>query len=62
MAERAYRHPYIEDLAGPGERIIVVAGVPFGTVGGTNNLRRDNRLVGESAPAEPQSAPSNGSR
>ncbi len=39
MAERACRHAYIEGFAGPGERIIVVAGVPFGTVGGTNNLR-----------------------
>ncbi len=39
MAERACRHAYIEGFAGAGERIIVVAGVPFGTVGGTNNLR-----------------------
>ncbi len=39
MAERACRHAYIEGFAGPGERIIVVAGVPFGTSGGTNNLR-----------------------
>ena len=39
MAERACRHAYIEGFAGEGERIIVVAGVPFGTVGGTNNLR-----------------------
>ncbi len=39
MAERACRHAYIEGFAGPGERIIVVAGVPFGTPGGTNNLR-----------------------
>ena len=39
MAERACRHAYIEGFAGPGERIIVVAGVPFGTIGGTNNLR-----------------------
>jgi pyruvate kinase len=39
MAERACRHAYIEGFASPGERIIVVAGVPFGTVGGTNNLR-----------------------
>ncbi len=39
MAERACRYAYIEGFAGPGERIIVVAGVPFGTVGGTNNLR-----------------------
>ena len=39
MAERACRHAYIEGFAGAGERIIVVAGVPFGTLGGTNNLR-----------------------
>jgi pyruvate kinase len=39
MADRACRHAYIEGFAGPGERIIVVAGVPFGTPGGTNNLR-----------------------
>ena len=39
MAERACRHAYIEGFAGAGERIIVVAGVPFGTVGGTNNFR-----------------------
>ena len=39
MAERACRHAYIEGFASPGERIIVVAGVPFGTPGGTNNLR-----------------------
>ena len=39
MAERACRYAYIEGFAGAGERIIVVAGVPFGTSGGTNNLR-----------------------
>jgi pyruvate kinase len=39
MAERACRHAYIEGFASAGERIIVVAGVPFGTPGGTNNLR-----------------------
>ena len=39
MAERACRHAYIEGFAGEGERIIVVAGVPFGTPGATNNLR-----------------------
>ncbi len=39
MAERACRYAYIEGYAGAGERIIVVAGVPFGTSGGTNNLR-----------------------
>ena len=39
MAERACRYAYIEGFAEAGERIIVVAGVPFGTIGGTNNLR-----------------------
>ncbi len=39
MADRACRHAYIEGFAGEGERIIVVAGVPFGTSGATNNLR-----------------------
>ena len=39
MADRACRHAYIEGFAGAGERIIVVAGVPFGTPGATNNLR-----------------------
>ena len=37
--ERACRHAYIEGFAGEGERIIIVAGVPFGTPGATNNLR-----------------------
>jgi pyruvate kinase len=39
MADRACRHAYIEGFAGEGERIIIVAGVPFGTSGATNNLR-----------------------
>jgi pyruvate kinase len=39
MADRACRHAYIEGFAREGERIIVVAGVPFGTSGATNNLR-----------------------
>ncbi len=39
MADRACRHAYIEGFVGEGERIIVVAGVPFGTPGATNNLR-----------------------
>jgi pyruvate kinase len=39
MADRACRYAYIEGFAGEGERIIVVAGVPFGTPGATNNLR-----------------------
>ena len=39
MADRACRHAYIDGFAGVGERIIVVAGVPFGASGTTNNLR-----------------------
>ena len=39
MADRACRHAYIDGFAGVGERVIVVAGVPFGTPGATNNLR-----------------------
>jgi pyruvate kinase len=39
MAERACRYAYIEGFARDGERVIVVAGVPLGTPGGTNNLR-----------------------
>jgi pyruvate kinase len=39
MADRACRHAFIEGFAHPGERIIVVAGVPFGKSGGTNNMR-----------------------
>ncbi len=39
MADRACRHAYIDGFAGEGERVIIVAGVPFGTPGTTNNLR-----------------------
>jgi pyruvate kinase len=39
MTDRACRHAYIEDFVTQGERVIVVAGVPFGTPGTTNNLR-----------------------
>jgi pyruvate kinase len=39
MTDRAVRHAYIEGLAKPGDRVLVVAGVPFGKSGGTNNLR-----------------------
>ena len=39
MADRACRHAYIDKFAGEGERILIVAGVPFGTPGSTNNLR-----------------------
>ena len=39
MTDRACRHSYIDGFVGVGERVIVVAGVPFGTPGSTNNLR-----------------------
>ena len=39
MTDRACRHAYIDGFVGEGERVIVVAGVPFGTPGTTNNLR-----------------------
>ena len=39
MTDRACRHAYIDGFAAEGDRIIVVAGVPFGTPGATNNLR-----------------------
>ena len=39
MADRACRHAFIDGFAGVGERVLVVAGVPFGTPGSTNNLR-----------------------
>ena len=39
MADRACRHAFIEGFAQTGERVIVVAGVPFGTPGATNNMR-----------------------
>ena len=39
MTDRACRHAYIDGFARTGERVLVVAGVPFGTPGSTNNLR-----------------------
>jgi len=39
MTDRACRHAYIDGFAGVGERVIVVAGVPFGKSCTTNNLR-----------------------
>jgi pyruvate kinase len=39
MVERALKHATTEEFAAPGERIVVVAGVPFGTAGTTNNIR-----------------------
>jgi len=39
MADRACRLAFIDGFAGVGERVLVVAGVPFGEPGSTNNLR-----------------------
>ena len=39
MAERACRNSFTEGFAKVGERIIVVAGVPFGSPGATNMIR-----------------------
>jgi pyruvate kinase len=47
MVERACRIAVTEGFAKPGERVIVAAGVPFGTPGATNMLRI--AYVGEDA-------------
>ncbi len=39
MVDRACRISYSESFARPGQRIIITAGVPFGTPGSTNMLR-----------------------
>jgi len=39
MVERACRIAQEENLAQPGERIVITAGVPLGTPGATNMLR-----------------------
>ena len=39
MVDRACRIAFREGFAKPGQRIITVAGVPFGTPGATNMLR-----------------------
>lgn len=39
MVDRACRVAFTEGFAKPGERVIVTAGVPFGTPGATNMLR-----------------------
>ncbi|MEP2704357.1 MAG: pyruvate kinase [Roseibium sp.] len=39
MIDRACRISYSEEYAKPGQRIIITAGVPFGTPGSTNMLR-----------------------
>jgi pyruvate kinase len=39
MAKRACKNANLEGFAEPGDRIIIVAGVPFGTPGATNMVR-----------------------
>src|SRR5436309_3364207 len=39
MAQKAVRTAYREKIAGSGERVVITAGVPFGTPGSTNILR-----------------------
>jgi pyruvate kinase len=39
MVEEAVKHACATGLATPGQKIVVVAGVPFGHAGSTNNLR-----------------------
>ena len=39
MVEKACRIAEREDFARPGDRVVVTAGVPFGTPGATNVLR-----------------------
>src|SRR5215208_2986279 len=39
MVHKAVRTAYREELAGAGQRVVITAGVPFGTPGSTNVLR-----------------------
>ena len=39
MVERGCRHAYKDGFARPGQRVLIVAGVPFGTPGATNMMR-----------------------
>ena len=39
MVQKAVRTAYREEIAGSGERVVITAGVPFGTPGSTNVLR-----------------------
>jgi len=39
MVQKAVRAAHREDLAKPGQRVVITAGVPFGTPGATNILR-----------------------
>ncbi len=39
MVQKAVRTAQREEIAGPGQRVVITAGVPFGTPGSTNILR-----------------------
>ena len=39
MVQKAVRTAHTEEIAGPGQRVVITAGVPFGTPGSTNVLR-----------------------
>jgi pyruvate kinase len=39
MVQKAVRAAHREDIARPGQRVVITAGVPFGTPGATNILR-----------------------
>ncbi len=39
MVNKAVRMAYREEIAGSGQRVVITAGVPFGTPGPTNVLR-----------------------
>lgn len=39
MVQKAVRTAHAEEIAGPGQRVVITAGVPFGTPGSTNVLR-----------------------
>jgi pyruvate kinase len=39
MVECAKKHAEAEGIAKPGDRIVIIAGIPFATIGTTNNIR-----------------------
>jgi pyruvate kinase len=39
MVEKATRTVMEQELAGPADPVVVVAGIPFGQAGSTNNIR-----------------------
>ena len=39
MVQKAVRIAYREEISAPGQRVVITAGVPFGTPGATNVLR-----------------------